>query len=490
MATKIQTGSNTAGQVNVDTNYQLKVSTETDAYTNAEYVGAVRNFGEVDGGLITGEVILRSPEVDNDYRTRVSQDFIVDEEVFNYLAQNTGKFTSLSTTMTSSFTAGQYTTNASSITTLNTGIQLATYAFYPIIGTTTLSLDTEVAFSEQPKTNTFVEWGLGLVGTQLIAPTDGVFWRLNSAGLQGICSFNGTETSTGVFPLSNGTGTWVYADNKRYQFIIYQSMVEAMFWVNDGTNAILLGRIPLPSGQPRMCMASASQFFFKHRIVGGAASGSLQAYLGSYNVRIGGVNWNTLPGSSGNRTMGSYQGLSGGTMGSLASYANSNNPTPGVPTNTTAPLGNFLGGQVWETDTLAVNTDGIIMSYQIPAGTVNVPGKRLVVRSIKVESFVQTTLTGGGYVAQWCVAFGHTSVSLATSEAASAKAPRRIPLGLQSVAAAAAANTILNTVSLDLGDAPFFVNPGEFIQIAKKKIGTAPSAGVIGHLITLTYGWE
>jgi hypothetical protein len=490
MSTKINSGNNTSGLVNVDGNYQLKVVTETDAYNNGQYIGAIRSFGEVDGGLLTGDVKLKPIEIDNDYRQRVSQDFMADEEIFNYTAQNTAKFSLVNTTMTGTFTAGQYTTNASSINTISTGCQLSTYANFPVLGTATLSLDCELGFSEQPKTNTFVEWGLGDPGTQLTEPIDGIFFRLSPAGLQGVASFNGAETTTGIFPLSNGNGIWVYQDNKRYQFICYQSMVEAVFWVNDGNGAVMLGSIPLPTAQARMSMSSSAKVFFKHRIVGGAASGSLQCYVGAYNVRIGGINYSTLPGSSGNRIYGSYQGLSGGTMGSLANYANSANPTPAVPTNTTAALGTGLGGQFWETDTLAVNTDGIICSYFNPLGTVNFAGRRLVIRYIKIDSYVQTSLTGGGYVAQWSLAFGHTAVSLATAESANTKAPRRIPLGIQSLASGAVALTTLQSVLMDFGDAPIFVNPGEFIQVVKKKIGTAPTAGVIGHLITITYGWE
>lgn len=102
---------------------------------------------------------------------------------------------------------------------------------------------------------------------------------------------------------------------------------------------------------------------------------------------------------------GSYQGLSGGTMGSLANYANSANPTAAVPTNTTAALGTGLGGQYWETDTLAVNTDGIIMSYQVPAASANYSGKCLSIRGVKIDTFVQTALTGGGYNEIWAIAF-------------------------------------------------------------------------------------
>jgi hypothetical protein len=79
---------------------------------------------------------------------------------------------------------------------------------------------------------------------------------LNASGLQGICNFNGTETSTGVFPTSSTNATpWAYTVNKRYQFIVYVATVKAVFWVNNGTGATKLGEIKLPNGQARMSMA-------------------------------------------------------------------------------------------------------------------------------------------------------------------------------------------------------------------------------------------
>jgi hypothetical protein len=212
--------------------------------------------------------------------------------------------------------------------------------------------------------------------------------------------------------------------------------------------------------------------------------------LSDYNITIGGYNFGDSMGTVGNRKYGSYQGLSGGTMGSLASYANSANPTAAVPTNTTSTVLTALGGQGWETDTLAVTTDGIIMSYQNPAATVNVQGRRLRLSGIKIDSFVQTALTGGGYNAQLSLCFGHTAVSLATAEAAAAKAPRRIALGSYSVASGAVALTQFPTIEVDLRGAEIYINPGEFIAVAKKKIGTAPSAGVISWTFTPIYSWE
>jgi hypothetical protein len=487
---------NTSGNVaEVAGTNQLKIIPEQDVFTNPGNVGAMYTYVELDAGSVTGVQIPIPPEIDQDYRTRVSQDIFLDEENFNYTSQNTGKHTYTTSTMTNAWSAGQVTSNSGSTTTLNAGTVLATYAFFPFDGAQTLSCDTELGFSNQPAANVFVEWGLGIPAGATSAPTDGVFFRLNSAGLQGVVSNNGTETSTNVFPLSNGTGTWVYANNKKYQWIAYQTGVAAFFWVNDGTGAVLLGSVQLPSGQQRMTMASSGQYFYKHRIVGGAAGAVIQGQLGAYSVRQGGSNNTSTMSVSGNRKYGSYQGLSGGTMGSLANYANSANPTAAVPTNTTAALGTGLGGQFWETFSLAVNTDGIICSYQVPAGTVSIPGRRLAIRGVGLTSYVQTVLAGGPQVRQFSLAFGHTAVSLATTEAATTKAPRRIALAplTQAVTAAQAVSTMISQPGgsfADFGDAPIYVNPGEFVALVMKCVGTVGTSGTIAHVVTFAYGWE
>lgn len=476
---------------NLDTNNNIKVALPLAA----EQQGGIRVFSENDSGSATGVPSLWSPEVDADYRLRVSQDIILDDESFNYTAQNTGKHTYSSTTLANSWTAGNLTTNSGSITTVNTGSVFATYATFPNNGTQTLSADIEIAFSAQPQTNSFIEFGLGIPGTALVAPTDGVFIRLSSSGLSGVASNNGTETQD-VFPLSNGTGTWTYVNDKKYQFIIYQSMVKASFWVNDGSTTQLLGEIPRPAGQGRMTMGQGLQFFIKHRIVGGAAGGILQAKVGAYNVRLGGSNLISTISTQGNRIYGSYQGISGGTMGGLSTYPNSTNPTAAAPSNTalTANLPGGLGGQGSVTAAAAAATDGIWSSYQVPPVSVNSGSRRLVIRGVQLDlvnlgAAVATTAT----TIQFSLAYGHTAVSLATADGAASKSPRRLPLGFATwpVGAAIGAQPQAGKITLDLGDAPVFVNPGEFVALVGKfLVGTATASQVINFTWTPIYGWE
>jgi hypothetical protein len=117
----------------------------------------------------------------------------------------------------------------------------------------------------------------------------------------------------------------------------------------------------------------------------------------------------------------------------------------------------------------------------------------LAIRGIYCASYCQTALTGGGYNAQWSLAFGHTAVSLATGEGATSKAPRRkaLPGFNQSVASGTAAlANLAQPSSYHALTVPIYVNPGEFVQLVRKKVGAAPSAGVIAHTIDFDYGWE
>jgi hypothetical protein len=95
---------------------------------------------------------------------------------------------------------------------------------------------------------------------------------------------------------------------------------------------------------------------------------------------------------------------------------------------------------------------------------------------------VQTVLAGGPFIYQCGVAFGHTSVSLATTEAATTKAPRRFPVGLYTLAATAAVGSVGATFVHSF-NTPLLVQPGEFIQTIVKNIGTVGTSGTIAHVI-------
>lgn len=502
MSTKIQGGSNTAGLSNVTTNYEVAIkpsnAQETDGSGSAENVGSVRFHSEVDTGVITGSPDLISPETDDDFRLRVATDTILDYEDFDYTSQNTGKHTFTFTTLAATCTASGITTNSGVITTINTGLTFGTHAQFPIFSTQSNVVEQSVAFTEQPNSNTIVDFGMFQRGaTTAFAPLDGVYFRLTSAGLFGVINSGGSEVTTSVFPLADGAGTWVYADNSINRYLIQFNNVRTTFWVNNEK----LGEIPTPNGLNMPCLSQTLPWSFRHAIVGGAAGNiNFKAIFKDYKVGVRGVILSESLSMMQSRVVGTYQGLSGGTMGTIGTYTNSTNPTAAVPTNTTAAVGAVgLLNQAWETFSLAVNTDGILLSYQVPAGTTLIQGRRLKVTGVKLSSFVQTVLVGGPISRVFSLAFGHTAVSLATAESASmasatTKARRIVllPELTQHVTAAQAVNTAISQPGGAVAkfNNPIYVNPSEFVAVTVKGIGTVGTSGTIVNHIQLDYSWE
>ena len=144
-------------------------------------------YSAVDEGQKNGVREVLSPEVDKDYRLRISQDNMMDQELFNYTAQNTGKHTFTFTTLAATIGTGGITTNSGSITTTTTGLTFGTFAMFPVGGTQTTVCETSIAFSAQPNANTVFDFGLFQRGaTTAFAPLDGVYFRMSAAGLQGV----------------------------------------------------------------------------------------------------------------------------------------------------------------------------------------------------------------------------------------------------------------------------------------------------------------
>lgn len=496
----LDTGSSTAGKANVDANYNLQVTAPGTTAGGVPFGGGDVNgpamFSEIDAGTKTGAREVLSPEVDDDYRLRVAHDTMLDQETFNYSAQNTGKHTHTFTTLTATVSAAGLLTNSGNITTTTTGMTFGTFAEFRASGTETLVSETSGSFTAQPNANQVIDFGLFRRGASTpFAPTDGAYFRVSSTGVQGVINVNGVETTTAVFPSSLGTGTFTYVNNTVYRFLIQANNVGVSFWINN----FKYGEIATPAGASFAARSTSLPWSVRHAIAGGAAGAAMQFLVADYRVYLRGALYADPLAVAGNRAFGSHQGLSGGTMGSLANYANSANPTAAVPTNTTAALGTGLGGQFWETASLAVNTDGVICSYQVPAGTVAVQGRRLVIYGVSLMSYVQTVLAGGPFVTQYSLAFGHTAVSLATAESASftnatTKAPRRValPAFTQAVTAAQAVSTMVSQPggSSVRFEAPIFVNPGEFVALVAKHVGTVGTSGTIAHVVAFDYGWE
>lgn len=490
---QIDGGSDSAGKANVDAGFNLNVNLPQ----NLELSGYNRPMSEVDFGRSRGEAFLLAGEVSEDFRARVELDTQLDTYTFNDVLQNTSKHIYRTTTMTDTWAGGFLNTNASAITTINTGTLFLTYQYFPInAGAETYAYFKLKFTGTWAVTNTTID--VGFLGTPAVAtpyaPTDGAYFRANSSGLFGVLNNNGTEDTTAAF-ISPITGlAFAPTIGTEYDCIVTIGENAVVFWIDfrDGNGYAMAGRLTTPIGSGRPLLSASVQFGIRHAIGGSAASAVMGAAIASYGVSQGGYNFNrpiatqmTMMGAS------SAQGQSGhSALTSTALYTNSLAAGAGAAaTNTTAALGSGLGGQFSVQPTLAAGTDGIIASYQNPAPSNVITGRQLIITGILIDGLVTTALTGGPVLYAWSLAWGHTAVSLATTEAATTKSPRRKALGFQGypVTAAVGQQPVGGQLYIPLDDV--VVNPGEFIQAVAKNLGTVTSAGVITCLVTFTGHW-
>jgi hypothetical protein len=447
-------------------------------------------FSEVDSGTITAARRVLSPEVDDDYRFRVATDTMLDEYAFLDVVQNTAKFKHDFLTLTATASAAGLLCNSGAITTTTTGMTFGTFAMFPCGGTQSLITCQEFAMSAQPSANQVFDIGPFQRGAaNPFLPLDGAYFRISAAGVQGVVNFNGTETSSGVFTNAGNTGTFAYANNQVYHWLIQANALKTTFWINN----ILYAEILTPIGQHAPFMSRALPWSLRDSIVGGAAGSALQPLVKSYQVYTRGAVSAEPLSAMRNRVDGSYQRPDAAVLGSLGTYANSTNPTAAVPSNTTLTVGAAgLLNQAWETFSLAVNTDALLASYQVPAGSATVPGRRLKVMGVKLSSYVQTVLVGGPCARTFGLAFGGTAVSLAQGESASfatgtTKARRVVllPELTQIITAAQVVSTMISQPqgSVSMFPAPVYVNPGEFVQVFEKIVGTVGTSGtIVNHI--------
>ena len=498
----IETSSSATGGADVDAGHNLQVTLPN----NYNYTGIVRNFSENDSGVSTGTTpYLLSPEVDDDYRLRTSSDMIFDEENITYSSQNFTKHDMFATTFVPAWTVTGFATNPTAVTTASANVLFRTKKTFSIVGTETLSLDLEGSFSAAMVANQIIEFGFGL--TAITTPYDvfdGVYFRANSTGMYGVMRNNIATDLVQSPAFKDWLGaSWLPVVGRKYQFIVYLTPREVEFWINDtvaDSGAWLAAVIPVPAGYGAPTASSALPMFLRQSYAASAPSTAVSFQLSRYNVRRGGANISTTLNilasrayesiySPGTLTVGLNQTITAGSV---------TRPAAVVPANATSTLSS-LGGIYVETGTLALATDAILMSYQVPAlpvavGATYIPNRRLRIDGVTVASGVTTAFATGGFSKFFYIAYGSTAVSLAgvTADTVTTKAYRRIftPIVQHYTATHAPGATNNASMSYFALQTPIYVNPGEFVALCTYHQGTVGTAGVITHALQFDYSWE
>lgn len=469
---QISTGSSTAGKANVDANYNLNVVTPQ----TEDQAGFALIASEVDSGDVIGTRTTRAVEVSHDYRVRVG----TDQPLFNLSFEGTvisqGHLQQNLTTMTAAQASGFLSLNSGNATASGNAANVRTYRCFPLLGSYPTYCDLWLREGNPTATNAVSEWGFGYA-TGVTAPTDGIFFRRLSGGqLQAVVNFAGAETVANITPTNipsrDGAGSYDATEANHYLISNHNDDIE--FWIND----TMVARIAVPSTQGGPT-SSSQQPIFARVYNSGVASAGRRVEIGFMQVAGGDVMANKpwahqMVGSGG----GAYQVQPGTASGQTANYANSAAPASATLSNTAAGY-TTLGGQWQAAAVVGAETDYALFAYQVPAGTNALPGKTLYITDIRIgETAVTGAAVGTATLFQWALGLGSTAVSLATADAAATVGPRRMALGMQTLAAAAPIATIAAGISVDLS-APLAVHPGCFVHVILKMPTGAATASLV-----------
>ena len=490
----IDSGNNSAGKVNVDANYNLKVTLPTtDAYT-----GKARMMSENDDGLyISGTPYLKSPETSSDYRLRVGTDSLLFEDALNATTQNTNLWSYVFNTMTAA-QPGAGTVNFSAVqgTTSAHGAYMRTFQYFPLVNTAPMAVEFYGgSFTSPLVAGEIFLMGLGIPGAATTKPTDGVWFRLSTAGLEGVIAYNNSETGPGViFPFASISSDVIY----KFTIVVGESGVE--FWINDH----LISDYPIPSGNPLPFInVSLPVFMMKYNT--GAVSNTNTIRISRVGVSLMDIasnkGWSQ---SLSTMARSLYAGQNGNTMGSNSGNLVATAAIPGTQAGSnTAPNAAMAGlGGLFQMTNQASNPGAsgtmVAQYYQNPASTINITGRNLVITGCRIDATNYGAASSGtATTLLWGVAYGHTSISLATAETASfatatTHSPRHVPLGMNYIPAGAViGQAYSNPIIADFTASPIVVRPGEYLSATVRfLVGTATGSQTVVYTVLYTGYFE
>jgi len=466
----IETGDSSTGVANVDSNYNLKVALPS-VKAQAGYVG-IAGFVDDAGNVripigASSQGLLGTGSVQVDF-----------EQGFSASAISPSVWSQFLTIMTVGIANNTITLNSGNSLSASAAARLVSYRQ----AKTPRGSDRIIAWRMMlPNLVTGAVTEIGaFAATGITSPTSGSFFRYGSDGtLRGVTvSVTGTESTTGVIPTPSL--------NVAHDYVIWIMSKSIVFQIDD----VVVGSIPLGNTAPSSITSESSPFcarlynasatstaqqVYLHRCVG-ALYGGTYGYDRTFLAALGG-------------DIGS-QGVVGAGTGYLANWANSAAPSSTALSNTATGY-NSLGGQFQFTAVSGSETDYALFAYQVPAQTATNQGRTLVVHGINISTFnmgaaVATTPT----LLQWGIAHDGTAVSLTTVDGVSTKAPRRVPLGCQSLPVGLAVGGNVPDLRVDFRQ-PLSVNAGNYLHVILKiPVGTPTPSQIVRGVVAINATWE
>jgi hypothetical protein len=465
-----------ADLASVDANKRLKINLPMELADAGYSVIA----GESHDGQSGEPRLVRAARVSTDGRLRVGVDNIYWADTFNHTVVDGSAYQFVSVTATIAMTGGFLVLNAGNSVASAAVARAQTFRTFPLHPAGSLEVAFRQRFANNPIANNVCEFGVGFAATTA-TPTDGVYFKLNTAGvLVGVMNINGTETTTAPMPSP------VAGQVSHYRIVIDQDRIE--FFI-DG---VLQGVILSPNTAAAVSLSRWLPLLM--RCYNAAATGTAQRMeVADVSVIARDLALNRLWSTAmAGAECGSYNNPRGAAVTQSANYTNSAAPVSATLSNIAAGY-TTLGGQFQFAALVGAETDYALFAFQVPLAAAGGGNRNLVIRGVRIETFNMgaasaTTPT----LLQWALGIGSTAVSLATADSntAGTRAPRRVPLGIQSMPVGTPIGGALTPIDVNL-DAPLYVAAGTFAHVILRiPVATATASQIIRGLVMINGYFE
>jgi hypothetical protein len=463
--------------VNTDTELMVALTKALQKAGYAVLAGEASPAGGTDGKLI------RAADVSIDRRLRVGVDNPFWDDAFNHAQLNLSKYAILSSTATVAQTGNAVVLNSGNSVASAAACLFRTWRSFPVLGRFAQSAVAAFTLSQAPVANNVIEWGFGAPNTVApYAPGDGVFMRVTAAGiLQLVINVNGSETSE--------ASLLTLLPNTMYEAKIIVDANRTELYIN----GLLEAAIDKPVNNHVTINPAVPLFARCHNTAATATAQNFRIVRWAVNTMDGNLMrlWPTAMGGMGNNCVNAPDGAAAGQSGN---YVNSTGPVSAALSNTAAGY-TTLGGQ-WQFAAVAgAETDYALFGFQVPAfaGAGGPPGRNLIIRGVRIETFnMGAAVATTPHLLQWAIGVGASAVSLATvdSGTAAGRAPRRLPLGIQSLPVGAAVGAAATPIDVNF-DAPLIVEPGTFLHlILKMPVASATASQIVRGIATFNAYFE
>jgi hypothetical protein len=392
----------------------------------------------------------------------------------------TETFTQTATGMTSAQTGGFFVLNSSADTTPADFISVSSRKTFPLFGVDGLCAEMWIQTTGDTE-DSYAAWGLMTAPSSPGASVDGIYFRM-VAGTDLSLTADATPVLQAVF---NNAGVETIANIAKGAANLPASGVPHRYRIEVRHNCVLFSIDEKPCGSIDtsgvILPAATCTQPLGFSIGNGNAVGARTMKIGLLAVYPRYITmhrpWGHAMAGNG---LGGYQNPPGQATGQTASYANGAVAGAFTPANGGGGALNALGGQFQCNATGVSENDLTVFAYNNPAGSATVSGRTLYVTGIRIgELLVQGVAVVTAAVLQWGCGVA-SSASMAQTDSATGVSPRKIALGMQTLAATAAVGTIAPGLPWhDFSQAPVMVPPGGRFLVFYKVLNGAATGSLV-----------